>query len=164
MNCASSPSILSTTRNFKTSMPSSTDANFGQVTSAYDPRTCSSARSSTSDFPNLRFARAPGLHRHGARFICGNSAGPDCLDSRQRGNDNPLAFLNGHQLIGRDARKALDQTIGPVDLKIGMSILPQSEMEPAIIHRIEARLPHNSLGLYLAAILGYDSRPDRASV
>ena len=43
------------------------------------------------------------------------------LCALQRGLGNTLAFLDRHQLIAFDARKALDQPIRPMDLKIGMS-------------------------------------------
>ena len=45
-----------------------------------------------------------------------------------------LSFLNGHQLIGLNPAKSLDQTIRPVNLQIGMSTCSQPEMKPAIVY------------------------------
>jgi hypothetical protein len=56
------------------------------------------------------------------------------LDTLQRGFANPLAFLNSHKLVVFDARKTFDQTVSPMDLKIGMGAPSEPKMEPAIIH------------------------------
>jgi len=65
----------------------------------------------------------------------------------QRGPDYTVAFLDRYQLIAFHAQKALDQAISPMDLKIGMFVLSESEMKPPIVHRIKARLPRYCLSL-----------------
>ena len=52
--------------------------------------------------------------------------------------------------------KAFDQTVCPMDLKIGMSAPPQPKVESAFVHRIKTRLTHDSLGLHLTTVLRND--------
>ena len=44
------------------------------------------------------------------------------------------SFLDGDELIGLNSCESLNQTIGPVNLQIGMATGSQPEMKPAIVH------------------------------
>jgi hypothetical protein len=89
---------------------------------------------------NLCIARAPGFNAAAPFSFFGirPTLFRWTLYSLQRGFDETLALLDYYQLIVLDAREALDQSVGPMNFKIGASTFSQTEVESAIIHRVKA--------------------------
>ena len=74
------------------------------------------------------------------------------LQARKNARHDSLGLGDRHEVIAFKIREALHQTIRPMDLKVGVLVVANPKVQPAIVYRIEARLRHHCLCLYFFAI------------
>ena len=78
--------------------------------------------------------------------------------------DHAGAFLDPDQAIGWNLGNLLGRPVGPADLQIGGRGVAQPEVQPQVVHGIEAGLAQHFLSLPLVAVIRRDPRADRAAI
>ena len=74
------------------------------------------------------------------------------------------AFLDDDELVSRDSGKCVDPSVGPFYGEVRRGADSETEVEPAIVHRVEAGLRGELLQLLVSAILSRNPASDGAPV
>src|SRR5437899_9660097 len=78
--------------------------------------------------------------------------------------EDAVSLADHDELVRFDAADRLGGAVGPPDRQLGGGRGAQPEVQPAVVHGVEARLRRDLLRLRAAAVAGDDPRADRAAV
>ena len=80
------------------------------------------------------------------------------------GVHDPPCLVDGDQAVGSDCFEALADAAGPTHFDVGGLLGAEAEVEAAVVHRQEARLPGDLLDLLAAAVPDQGAGADGAAV
>src|SRR5438552_1321301 len=87
-----------------------------------------------------------------------------CLPLPACAGKHASSFFNDNEMIRSDRFELLLQPARPANLNVRSCFRSQSEVQPRIVRRIETRLAHNFLRLFLRAVVKDNPRSDGAAV